>query len=936
MFRLSTLGSVDLRGPDGLEVHAVLAQPKRLALLVYLAAARPDGYHRRDALLALFWPDLDQEHARGALSGALHHLRRALGDESIVTRGSEEVAISHEHLWCDVVALDQALERGESEKALELYRGDLMGAFHVSGCAEFERWLDSERERLRGLATEAAVSLASTAETSGDLQSAVRWARRATALAPYDEELLRNLLRLLDKSGDRAEAIQRYEDFKRELAQELEVEPSAETQALAAEIRAQAVRLEAVDVAPDVRRIAVLQSARRRFSLGKGIVVALAATAIGATVFGFMNGLGSLFSREESEGTVASFMLVADFESRNVDPELVNTVRDLVMVAVDQSPVVAPAPLDMIGRALQSAGMAESTRLDAQVALELAVRYSFVGVVTGRVSRVGNGYAVVLRVLRPEDGSVITSASETAGNADDLIPLLDRLTRIIRERMGESSRTLAASRELEEVTTPSFEAYQEYRLAGEALQRTEGHVSNEHLRAALAVDSGFAMAWRMMAANYANLYGARGDSALYAIEQAVRLSQHRSRPERLHIEAFAAYVRDRDLERAIEIYGQLIRMAPRDLRARFNRGRLLQLLHRYEEALEDFMVLERFQPFGLNAVRAGTIASTLVQGGRHVDELAPYLEWLSPNFRRTLELRAVVNGNDFAAAESIAADALRMSHDNRYEFNASVVLLAAAKAARGAVWEATNTLGIESVEENGFQWTWADHRMALALATGCSTMARIAPMPAWPDTNSFQLRAHAISAVITGDTARARDLLEQEQQRREDERAGWEELRWVLDGLQWAQAGEWAALVSNQRDLTRRRLHFSATAELSLRWLVATGWERLGEPDSAIAYYRRVLDPIALGDASRMNRGFFYPFAHRKLAVLYTRTGDRQAAERHWRDFREVFKSPDPELVWMLEESPLEGSTVDRTQEACASYTQRMAREESSPAQMRR
>ena len=142
MFRLWTFGSVDLRGPDGSTVDAVLAQPKRLALLVYLTIARPHGYHRRDALLALFWPELDQEHARGALSGALHHLRKVLGEEAIRSRGTEEVAVSDEHVWCDVAAFEAALEAGRLEEALELYRGNLLEAFHVSGVPDFERWLE--------------------------------------------------------------------------------------------------------------------------------------------------------------------------------------------------------------------------------------------------------------------------------------------------------------------------------------------------------------------------------------------------------------------------------------------------------------------------------------------------------------------------------------------------------------------------------------------------------------------------------------------------------------------------------------------------------------------------------------------------------------------------------------------------------------------------
>ena len=64
MLRLTLLGPLDLRGEDGNELRAVLRQPKRLALLACLALTANGAYRRRDALLGLFWPDLDQEHAQ--------------------------------------------------------------------------------------------------------------------------------------------------------------------------------------------------------------------------------------------------------------------------------------------------------------------------------------------------------------------------------------------------------------------------------------------------------------------------------------------------------------------------------------------------------------------------------------------------------------------------------------------------------------------------------------------------------------------------------------------------------------------------------------------------------------------------------------------------------------------------------------------------------
>ena len=71
MIELRTLGRLDLRDSKGREVRSILSPTKRFALLAYLAVAVPRGFHRRDILLALFWPELDQEHARRALRQAL-------------------------------------------------------------------------------------------------------------------------------------------------------------------------------------------------------------------------------------------------------------------------------------------------------------------------------------------------------------------------------------------------------------------------------------------------------------------------------------------------------------------------------------------------------------------------------------------------------------------------------------------------------------------------------------------------------------------------------------------------------------------------------------------------------------------------------------------------------------------------------------------------
>jgi DNA-binding SARP family transcriptional activator len=60
MNKLRMLGGIDLAGADEATVDAVLRQPKLIALLAYLSMPRPGTWHRRDALLAAFWPNADQ------------------------------------------------------------------------------------------------------------------------------------------------------------------------------------------------------------------------------------------------------------------------------------------------------------------------------------------------------------------------------------------------------------------------------------------------------------------------------------------------------------------------------------------------------------------------------------------------------------------------------------------------------------------------------------------------------------------------------------------------------------------------------------------------------------------------------------------------------------------------------------------------------------
>lgn len=208
---LEVLGTLGLADSCGRPLRPILVQPKRLALLIYLAVALPRGFHRRDALLAMFWPELEPARASRALRQALHFLRTNLPGSSVTNRGAEEVGVAADRLTCDAVRFDTLLDLGHEERALELYRGEMLPGFHLAEAPDFSRWLEMERERLRRRASRAAWVLAHQCSERNLDGRAAEWARVAAGHDPWDESLQAEAALLLANAGDRQGALRLLE-----------------------------------------------------------------------------------------------------------------------------------------------------------------------------------------------------------------------------------------------------------------------------------------------------------------------------------------------------------------------------------------------------------------------------------------------------------------------------------------------------------------------------------------------------------------------------------------------------------------------------------------------------------------------------------------------------------------------------------------------------
>lgn len=511
MFRLRILGNLDLRDASEREIRAVLQQPKRLGLLAYLALEAGNRFVRRDVLLGLFWPELDQEHARAALRRALYFLRKALGEEVLAGRGDEEVGVRPGALWCDAVAFEEALDLGKPESAMTLFQGPLLEGFYIAGAAEAERWLDLTRARLTGRAATTAWALAEA--PGAPAATAAEWGRRALALTPDDEDAVRRQLVLLDRIGDRTGALRAYDEYARRLRLDLEAEPSPTLTKLTHAIRTRAV-----------------MQPRTAPGAPAGLLAVLPFTVRGDAALGYL-----------SEGLVDLLSTALDGlgDLRTVDPRAL-----LAAVHAQQG-----APDD-------AAGFALAEHLGASHVLQG-------GVVLAA------GKLRITATMRDLAGGVLTRV-DVEGEESALFRLVDGMVRqlTVRRDVGPGER-LSRLAGLTTVPLPALRAWlegeQEFRL-GRYLPALEAY------QRAVRLDETFALAhYRVAAAAAAN---AMIVAARQASEAAIRHCERLSERDRLLVEAQHSWLHGRadDAERR---YAAVVAAHPDDLEAWFGLGDLL-------------------------------------------------------------------------------------------------------------------------------------------------------------------------------------------------------------------------------------------------------------------------------------------------------------------------------------------------------------------------
>ncbi|MFN8487449.1 MAG: BTAD domain-containing putative transcriptional regulator [Caldilineaceae bacterium] len=217
---------------------------KAEALFYYLVVTR--RAHTRTALAGLLWPEVSDSQAKKNLRDILPNLRLLLDPYLLITRGQVAFNEQSSH-WVDIAEFHSRLSSSQTEdattlqQALSLYQGDFLDGFYVRDAPEFETWVRTQREQLRtqciqGLHTLVVFYLANKMYNEG-----LTFTNRLLTLEPWDEQAHRQQMLLLALNGQRSAALAQYATCRRILAEDLDVEPSAQTTALYERIRAEEI-----------------------------------------------------------------------------------------------------------------------------------------------------------------------------------------------------------------------------------------------------------------------------------------------------------------------------------------------------------------------------------------------------------------------------------------------------------------------------------------------------------------------------------------------------------------------------------------------------------------------------------------------------------------------------------------------------------------------
>jgi DNA-binding SARP family transcriptional activator/tetratricopeptide (TPR) repeat protein len=580
---------------------------RALALLALVASARDDGLPR-DRALALLWPELDSDRARNNLKQLVFSLRRALSPEVFAATGAT-LRLDPNVITVDVWAYEKAIADGALENAVARYGGPFLDGFSVPGLVEFERWVESERERLARVHAETLDTLAERARRAGQMEIAAAWRRHLAALDPLSAKHAVSFVRALADAGDVPGALRHAHLFERLVRSELDADVGPDMRLLVTQLR--------MRVDPSAGRlvhsdeIAVPPADERAGAAGEGQSatpvasptgpappttgtsrslaawlqplrprrVAIAALAVANLVVfavGFLS-RAAFFSPQYALGEIApdlpATVVVFPFDGASgaLTGELGRATAELLATSLDGGTglTAIAAPGDVEPQVRTAGG--DSMTVDRGIAGRIAERFGARLYVVGRIVEVGGRLRLTAalhdRLVRSDTPIARASAD---GTASEMFEAVDRMaSQLLAGRFPGTRGALARTAAM---TSNSLPAAKSYFAAEVHLGAGRFSAAIDELRDAIRIDTGFALAYYRMS-HAAELLGRDAETRM-AAEAAVRVADRLDDHYR-RVLAAAVARRSGNIEAAEDAYARLTFDYPNDADAWFGLGEAL-------------------------------------------------------------------------------------------------------------------------------------------------------------------------------------------------------------------------------------------------------------------------------------------------------------------------------------------------------------------------
>jgi len=254
-------------------------------------------------------------------------------------------------------------------------------------------------------------------------------------------------------------------------------------------------------------------------------------------------------------------VLVADFTNHTGDPIFDGTLEPMFQVALEGASFVNSFSR---GNARKLAGQLPqpTDKLDEQAARLVAVGQGLGAVVTGSLSRRGDGYRLSVEALDARTGNSIATAEINTSNKDQLLLAVPKLVAPIRKGLGDSTpESVQLNAAGGAFQAASVEAVHQYGVAMEQQFAGNFEEAFKSFSKAAELDTNFARAYSGMSSMSRNL-GNQQDADKYiklAMEHVDRMTER----ERYRIRGLY-YLNTENFEKCIEEYGALVKQYPAD------------------------------------------------------------------------------------------------------------------------------------------------------------------------------------------------------------------------------------------------------------------------------------------------------------------------------------------------------------------------------------